>query len=126
MHPEVWQIGPEECLASAAALMRDNRAGALAVVHGKYLVGILTERELVTAMTDGVGMRDTPVWSYMSARPVVTSPDADADAAQRLMIYHNVELVLVMRSGELRGVLHARDVAAAEARIRPRLSVLVS
>jgi CBS domain-containing protein len=115
MQPEVWQTYPEERLADAAARMRDHGVGSLVVLDGEDLAGILTERDLLWAMADGAPPNVTAVSTYMSAPPIVVSPDADVVEAGRLMVKHDVRHLPVVAAGQLLGMVSARDLLVAEA-----------
>lgn len=115
MQPEVWQTYPDESLADAAIRMRDHGVGSLAVVEGETLLGILTERDLLWAMADGAAPHVARVGTYMSAPPVVATPDTDVVAASRLMVEHDVRHLPVVVAGELKGMVSARDLLIVEA-----------
>lgn len=115
MQPEVWQTYPEESLADAAARMRDHAVGSLAVIDGEDLAGIVTERDLLWAMADGAPPNVTSVATYMSAPPIVVSPDTDVVEAGRLMVKHDVRHLPVVAVGRLLGMVSARDLLVAEA-----------
>ncbi len=114
MQREVWQTFPEESLADAAIRMRDHCAGSLAVLDGDDLVGILSERDLLWAMADGAAPNATRVSTYMSAPAVSVAPETDVLAAGRLMVKHDVRHLPVVRSGELLGMVSARDLLVVE------------
>jgi signal-transduction protein with cAMP-binding, CBS, and nucleotidyltransferase domain len=107
MQSEVWQTFLEESLADAASRMRDHGVGSLAVMDGEELVGILTERDLAWAMADGAPAHVTRVWTYMSAPPVVVSPETTVVAAGRLMVEHDIRHLPVVREGQLAGMISA-------------------
>ena len=114
MQPEVWQTDPEESLADAAARMRDHGVGSLAVHDGENLLGILTERDLLWALADGAAAHVTRVGTYMSAPPIVVSPETDVVEAGRLMVKHDVRHLPVLAVGQLRGMVSMRDLLVAE------------
>src|SRR5665213_636380 len=70
-------IGPERTIRDAALVMQETGIGALAVIDGEHLVGIVTDRDLVRR---GLA-RDLPADARVDA--VMSSPviaiDADAD-----------------------------------------------
>jgi CBS domain-containing protein len=115
MQPQVWQTYPEESLADAAIRMRDHGVGSLVVVDGEDLAGILTERDLLWAMADGAAPHVARVGTYMSAPPVVVSPETDVVEAGHLMVKHDVRHLPVVAVGQLRGMVSARDLLVAEA-----------
>lgn len=52
MHAPVVTVGPDEPLASAAKRMITDRIGGLPVVDNGRIVGIITETDLLRALTD--------------------------------------------------------------------------
>lgn len=102
-------VAPDVPLAEAVALFAEHRVSSLIIVAGQRPLGILTERDLVRAMCDGVG-QSAAVSHYMSS-PVVTAPhDLDFAAAQLLMANHGVRhLVVVDDAGRINGVATETD-----------------
>ncbi len=113
MQPTVLETFPQECLADAAARMRDHGVGALVVIDDETLLGILTERDLLRAMAEGLAPRVTPVSSYMSTAPVTAGPDEDVATAARLMVEHEIRHLPVVEGGRVLGVVSVRDVLVA-------------
>lgn len=64
-------IGPEQTIRDAAAIMEHTGVGALAIVDGSHLVGIVTDRDLVRRGLAKDLPADARIDSVMSA-PVVT------------------------------------------------------
>ena len=110
MKREVWETFPDECLADAAARMRDHDVGSLPVMDGEVLLGILTDRDLTLAAADGAAAEETRVICYMSSLPIVAAPGDDTTAAARLMVEHDVRHLPVMAGSRLVGILSARDL----------------
>lgn len=57
MTPNPVTIGEDDYLENAAVLMRQHDIGALPVMHGKFLVGIITETDIFDAFIDMLGAR---------------------------------------------------------------------
>jgi CBS domain-containing protein len=110
MRQEVWQTSSDECLADAAARMRDHGVGSLPVMDGEELVGILTDRDLMHAVADGATAEETRVASYMSSVPIVAAPGDDTATAARLMVQHDVRHLPVLTGHVLVGIVSARDL----------------
>ena len=115
MQPEVWETYPEESLADAAIRMRDHAVGSLAVFDGEDLVGILTERDVLRATADGAPSQETAVKAYMSAPPVVVRPQAEVLEACKLMVKHDIRHLPVVETGQVRGMVSARDLLIVDA-----------
>jgi len=111
---ELFTAQADECLEVAADRMNWHQVGALPVLEGQHLVGIITERDLTAALAEGADPVLTPVSDYMTQAPEVLGPDSEfADAAHR-MLELGVRHLPVVRSGQLVGVLSMRDVLNAD------------
>lgn len=112
MTPNPAHLEHYSTVAKAARLMKDGRFGALPVLEGGQLVGILTDRDLVVrAMAVGSG-GETTVSSVMSTAVATAHPDDDVESLCRTMIEGSVRRVPVVdASGALVGIVSIGDVA---------------
>ncbi len=108
--PMAVTIGPEEILHKAASKMRFHRIGALPVMHGDWLLGIISERDLVRAITDDADMRTALVGEYMSYRPAVISLDADLEEAAEAMRALEARHLPVVDDEKVVGMLSMKDL----------------
>lgn len=108
-------VDPSATVAAAARLMTEHQIGAVPVVDGDRLVGIFTERDImsrvVAAGRDPVG---TTVADVMSTDLVVADADEGYDACLRRMRQTRVRHLLVLKEGRLAGILSLRDLLAVE------------
>ena len=110
----LYTVTPEDTLAHAAALMKKHGHGSASVVTPGEPPGIITERDLLRAVADGVDMMTATVEQYMTPNAVTITPDWHVVDATRTMVErHFRHLVVVDGSGTLLGVLSMRDIAAA-------------
>jgi CBS domain-containing protein len=103
---------PRQSLTEAAAQMRANRVSALAVLDGKAIVGIITERDLLRAIADGLVPEATHVSQYMTHSPRTIEATEPAATAAEIMVKHRVRHLPVTDKGRLVGFLSARDLLA--------------
>jgi CBS domain-containing protein len=103
---------PRQSLVEAAAQMRANRISALAVLDGKAIVGIITERDLLRAIADGRMPEATHVSQYMTHSPRTIEAGEPAAKAAETMVKHRVRHLPVTDKGRLIGFLSARDLIA--------------
>lgn len=115
---------PDERLAAAAGRMRAERTGALAVMEAGRLVGILTERDLLGAMADGLDPGSTSVSACMTAAPVHIGAGEPADEAAERMVELGVRHLPVLEAGRVAGMISARDLLRR--RRHPSLETLCS
>jgi CBS domain-containing protein len=103
-------IGPERTIREAAQVMEQAGVGALAVIDGEQLVGIVTDRDLVRRGLARDLPADARVDAAMSA-PVVTI-DADADVHETFAVFrtHGVRRLALVRAGQFVGMITVDDL----------------
>jgi len=108
-------VGPDDPVAKAATLMREEDCGAIPVVRDKKLVGIVTDRDIaIRAVAGGRDPKTLKVSEIMSADPITVSPDTDGDEASRVMAEHQVRRLPVVQDGHLLGILVTAQLARRE------------
>ena len=109
---EVASIASDAPLSQAVAELGNRRIGALLVMDGGELSGILSERDLVYCLKEhGAQVLDWPVSRAMTAPPIVIAPDTDVLAALALMTQRRIRhLPVVSLSGELQGIVSIGDL----------------
>jgi CBS domain-containing protein len=108
--PVLITADADEPLADAADRMRWYAVGALPVYERHQLVGIVTERDLVGVVADGVDPAATPVRVCMTPQPVTVAPDDDLADAARVMAELGVRHLPVVEGRRLVGMLSVRDL----------------
>ncbi|MGP6156432.1 MAG: CBS domain-containing protein [Vulcanimicrobiaceae bacterium] len=107
-------VAPEASLAEVARRMRVEDCGSAAVMSGGRLLGIVTERDLVQAIADGIDPRETTAGLFMSEDPVTASPTDDvAVVAMRMVALGIRHLPVLDAAGTPIGMLSARGLVAA-------------
>ena len=108
-------VGPDDPLAKAATLMREEDCGAIPVVRDGKLVGIVTDRDItIRGVAEGRDPKKLPVSQVMSADPITVSPDTDVDEAARIMAEHQVRRLPVVEDGRLMGIVVTAQLARRE------------
>lgn len=109
VNPGLVRAEPDEPLTELARRMGDERVGALPVLDGDRLLGILTEQDVVRAVADGVA-GSALARDRMSRDPVLVEPTEEcADVALR-MLELGIRHLLVEERGAVIGVVSARDL----------------
>jgi CBS domain-containing protein len=111
---ELFTAQADESLDVAADRMSWHQVGALPVLDGQRLVGIISERDLTAALAEDADPATTPVADYMTLAPEVLGPDNELADAAHLMLTLGIRHLPVVRAGRLLGVLSMRDVLDAE------------
>ena len=105
-------VKPEDTVAQAATLMKQEDCGALPVVANGKLVGIITDRDIVIrAIAAGKDARSTKISEVMTADPVTISSDSSDDEAEKLMAKSQVRRLPVVDNGKLAGILVTAQLA---------------
>jgi CBS domain-containing protein len=105
--------GPETTILDAAVAMEGSDLGPLAVVEGRDLVGLITERDLRRSVAEGVDVASA-VSSIMSSDPDTFDPDLDVwDAAAWIAESGYRHLPVIDDDGVLLGVVSVRDLLKA-------------
>jgi CBS domain-containing protein len=118
MTTRVVTTGPGEPMAAAAADMVRVGVGSALIMQGRFLAGILTERDVLRAAASGSDLTHSPVSAWMTRDPEQASPDTTLEDAAQLMLLHGFRHLPVLEGREVLGVVSLRDLAAAKI-IRP-------
>jgi CBS domain-containing protein len=102
-------VGPETTLGDAAEVLMTRSIGALAVVDGRRLVGIVTDRDLVRAVSEGAEVED-PVSEWMTDGPDTVSPEVSISEAADWLLETGYRHLPVAVGEELLGIVDIRDV----------------
>jgi CBS domain-containing protein len=109
----VVAVGPAQSLREATQLMAKHRVGSAVVQDAEQLVGILTERDVLTAVASGTEPEAVTVQDIMTADVVTVGPDWDLVEAAGEMARRRIRHLVVYEGGQLLGVLSVRDVLPA-------------
>ena len=108
---EVETITAHARVADAVARLGERRIGALPVVEGHEIVGIMSERDVIYCLRDhGPGVLDWPVSRVMSSPAITATPDTDVLTALALMTQRRIRHLPVVEAGEIRGIVSIGDL----------------
>jgi CBS domain-containing protein len=112
MLPDVISISPKTTLDKAAQAMVERRVGAAIVMEDGRVAGIVTERDLMRAVANGLVPWTTRVPECMTRKPRTITPFTTAGAALSLMLAHGFRHLPVMEDGALVGIVSMRALAS--------------
>jgi CBS domain-containing protein len=111
MSPSVLYVGPNHTLQEAAKLMADRGVGAAIVLDGDTSgIGILTERDVLTAVAHGFDPAHERVAAHVTNNLVTAAPHWPLDQAAQTMVAGGFRHLVVTDSGDVIGVLSVRDI----------------
>lgn len=105
--------GPDTTLAELARSMSDRGHGSVAVIDGRRLVGIVTERDVVRAVAEGSDLDRETVRDRMASEPDTFAPDVDVFEAGEFLLESGYRHLPVVEDGTLLGVVSLRDLLGA-------------
>jgi CBS domain-containing protein len=107
----VVSIAPDENVLEALKLMADHDIGALVVLDGEKLVGILSERDYARKIVLlGKSSRDTLVREIMTHRVLCVSPSQMVDECMELMTQKRCRHLPVVEDKHVIGILSIGDL----------------
>ena len=102
----VHSIGPDEPVLAAIQLMADKSIGAVLVMRGNELAGILSERDYARkVILLGRSSAETPVWEIMSSPVTTVRPSDTINTCMLLMTERKIRHLPVVEEGRVVGVL---------------------
>ncbi len=107
------KASPEETVRDAAIGMAAHQASAILVCRDDTLVGIFTERDLVTRVAALGRDLDTPLLEVMTANPDTIDAGTSLAAAIRQMGEHGYRHLPVIEDDRVLGLLAAHDLLMA-------------
>ena len=111
MTPDAIGVDYHQSIRQAARTMRDWGEGAVLVVNGQSLYGLVTARDLVVRAVAEAKGPDEPVGPLSSGDLIGVDADADAGEAARLMRENAVRRLPVIEDGQVAGMVSLGDLA---------------
>lgn len=108
---KIFSIEPELPVLEAIRLMAEHHIGALLVMQGDELQGIVSERDYARKVVLlGRSSSETPVWQIMNSPVVTLLPEATLQDAMRVMTEKRIRHLPVLRDGRVDGMLSIGDL----------------
>ena len=107
----VHTVSADTTLAEAVAMLTERRIGAVVVLEGKKVVGILSERDIVRHLgKDWAALASRPVRDVMTSAVVTTGRYATVGEVMEQMTERRIRHLPVVEGGELVGIVSIGDV----------------
>jgi len=108
---EIFGIAPDATVYDALTLLAKHNSGALLVMNGKEMVGIVSERDCVRKVDlKGKSASDTKISEIMTANVISVNCDQPLEECEALMMEKSIRHLPVYDGDELVGLLSVRDV----------------
>jgi CBS domain-containing protein len=112
----VAAIAADTSVAAAAADMVAANVGSAVVMQGPFLLGILTERDVLRAAASGENLSESAVSAWMTPDPQSASPDTSVEDAAQIMLLNGFRHLPVVEGRTVCGVVSLRDLFARRIR----------
>ncbi|SDG46226.1 CBS domain-containing protein [Dyella sp. 333MFSha] len=110
----VYAVAPDASVYEAIRQMADKNVGALVVIKGSELVGIVSERDYARkVILKDRSSRDTPVAEIMTASVITVASDATVDECMRLCTDGRLRHLPVLDGTSIVGVVSIGDLVKA-------------
>jgi CBS domain-containing protein len=115
MSTTLTTVEPESTLGEAATIMGERHVGSVLVCEEDRLMGILTERDIVRALSTAHDAPQRPVIEWMTKDPTTARPEDEVRNALRVMVDGGFRHLPIVDGGQPVGMVSIRDVAGAMA-----------
>lgn len=107
----VYSIAPSATVFEAVKLMADKNVGALMVMEGGRIVGVVTERDYARKVVLlARSSRDTPLSDVMTSAVIYVRPSQTSEECMALMTESRVRHLPVMDGDKLVGLISIGDI----------------
>lgn len=108
---EVFRVTPDASVFEALNLMAEHNIGALLVMTGEEINGIVSERDCIRKVdVMGRNAKDTKIREIMTSNVITVDADQPLEECMGLMIDKNIRHLPVCEGKQLLGLLSVRDV----------------
>jgi CBS domain-containing protein len=110
----IFSVAPDAPVLEAIRAMAEHGVGALLVMQGDRLVGIISERDYARkVILMGRSSSDTPVSQIMTAQVITVEPSASTQHCMQIMTDRRVRHLPVVEGGRVLGMLSIGDLVRA-------------
>jgi CBS domain-containing protein len=110
MTADVKSVSPTDTFAEAARVLSSNRISSVVVKEGDAVAGIITERDFVHAVAEGVDPSKVSVADRMTKDLATVDRKTDVADAARIMAERRIRHLPVVDKGSLAGIISIRDL----------------
>uniref|UniRef100_B1XUP2 CBS domain containing protein n=1 Tax=Polynucleobacter necessarius subsp. necessarius (strain STIR1) TaxID=452638 RepID=B1XUP2_POLNS len=108
----LFTVAPDTALQTAVLVMSEHDIGSLVVMEYDKLVGILTFREIISALAKHHGkLEGLTINSVMNQKPLTCNMETEIDEVRRMMLVDHARYLPVVDQKMLMGVISFYDVA---------------
>lgn len=126
MNKNVVVAKSDVTIREAAKVMNKFHIGSLIVLKDEAIAGIMTERNVLTAVANGKDADSTTIEDIMTKKVITVDPDQTVEAAVDLMIQNKIKKLPVVEDNKLKGIITASDIVVVEPKLVASVANLIS
>jgi CBS domain-containing protein len=108
---EVLSVQAETPVRDAVVMLAERKIGALPVLRGESVAGIMSERDIIYCLkSDGAAVLEWPVERIMTAPAITVTPDQQVLGALSLMTRRRIRHLPVVEGDRLIGIVSIGDL----------------
>ena len=108
---QVWTVTPNTSVLETLLMMTEKAVGALVVVEGDQIAGIISERDFIRSIAEKERcVLNTVVLEYMTTTVTTVTPDQSIEDCMQLMTDKHIRHLPVVENGKLVGMISIGDI----------------
>ena len=108
---DIWSVPSDATVYDAMKMMADKDVGALLIMDGSQLAGIVSERDYARkVILQGRSSKDTLVRDIAAETLITIPPECSVDEAMRLITTNRIRHLPVVREGKILGMISIGDL----------------
>lgn len=113
MRKNVFVFSKNATIKDVIDIMIENNIGSVIILENEKVIGIVTERDLVTkVLTKGLDL-NLPVKEIMSSPVITISPNESVEKAAEIMTENKIKKLPVVENDKLLGIITLTDIVAS-------------
>lgn len=110
---QVWSVSPDDTVFEAIRRMAEANVGALVVLEGTKLVGVISERDYTRKVAlQGRSSRQTLVREILTGNPYTVSPETSVEECLKIMCEKKIRHLPVMRGDKVTALISMGDLVS--------------
>ncbi len=104
------RVSPSDSIKRVIVELTEKRLGAVAVIDGTNLVGVITDGDIRRMLESDIDMESAVAQDIMAASPVTMQQDELAANAAGVMADRKISQIIVLHGKEYAGMVHIHDL----------------
>ena len=117
---------PDLTVKNAAEIMHNYRIGSLVILENNSLKGIVTESNILKAVSTGMDPEKTYINELMTTNVMTIGPDEIIENAIRMMMDYKIKKLPVVDGKKIVGIITSSDIIVIEPKMIESLASMLS